>query len=504
MTVEQHTYHFDAYPMFAFVPIGKKNKRIRSVGQKVQKGLLHRLHDHVKRKIEAFTREERLELQAFLEQDTDAILPIPLNKEDELYPHFIKPEQLIWQTFSPMHGIPLHKSSTYSESYINLSTEELDRHLDQVLRDYLFCANVAKLTRHDWEKQIIGSFQRHPFVQLAKKKEEVVKAVEEINHSPLISLLNSPEDLSYWRHRVEIVMRPYREIPDVWLWRDKGICSHEKEMIFHAASSEIEYYCDSCRFSVYYNVSEERLRLKEEMNMERAEKRIATIERQFNEMVEKTPRLVEKIDEVAKALSAFEAFADLDNEVLDLRSSLEIDEAPDTVTLYDQLRKVSLPEERKGSPLLWLSKISTDTIEPFKPRVMLPLVNESEVTRVRAYLESLILLSTHIPSNEEQYVAIKGNVLTYGELKGVLQFFSMHENEPLHVISKVLTGQTTNALRVQGLHEDESFGLLNGWEEKHVVKAIKAIEKDGLLEKLSKGYTLTEKANSMLGREPLR
>ena len=58
MTVEQHTYHFEAYPMFAFVPMGKKNKRIRSVGQRVQKGLLHRLHDHVKRKIDAFIRTE--------------------------------------------------------------------------------------------------------------------------------------------------------------------------------------------------------------------------------------------------------------------------------------------------------------------------------------------------------------------------------------------------------------------------------------------------------------
>ena len=501
MTVKQHTYHFDAYPMFAFLPMGKKNKRIRSVGQKVQKGLLHRLHDHVKRKIDAFTREERMKLQTFLEQDTEAVLPIPINKEDELYPHLIKPEQLIWESFSPMHGIPIHNSSTYSESYINLSTEELDHHLDQVLRDYLFCADVAKQTRHDWEKQIVDGFQRHPFIQLAKEKEEVVQAVEKINHSPLISLLNSPEDLSFWRHRVEIVMRPYREIPDAWLWRGENICSHEKEMIFHAASSEIEYCCDSCRFAVYYNVSEERVRLKEEINMERAQKRIATIERQFNEMVEKTPRLVEKIDEVAKALSAFEPFVDIYNEVLDLKSRLEIAEAPDTVTLYEQLRTVSLPEEREGSPLVWLSKISTDTIEPFKPRVILPIVNETEVTRVRAYLDNLISLSTHSPSNEEHYVTIKGNVLTFGELKGVLQFISMHENEPLHVMTKVLTGQTTNALRIQGLHEDENCGLLNDWEEKHVVKAIKLIEKDGMLEKLSKGYALTEKANTLLGRE---
>ncbi|MGG1687074.1 hypothetical protein [Pseudalkalibacillus sp. NRS-1564] len=138
MTVEHHTYHFDAYPMFAFVPMGKKNKRIRTVGQKVQKGMIHRLHEHVKRKVGALTQEEKQKLQTFLEQENEAVLPIPLNKEDELYPHLIKPKQLLWQTFSPMHGLPIHNNSTYQEFYLQLSTEDLDRHLDRVIRDYLF------------------------------------------------------------------------------------------------------------------------------------------------------------------------------------------------------------------------------------------------------------------------------------------------------------------------------------------------------------------------------
>ena len=496
MTMEQHTYHFDTYPLFAFVPMGKKNKRIRSVGQKVQKGLIHRLHEHVKRKVDTFTSEERTKLQAFLEHDTEAVLPIPLNKEDELYPHFLRPEQLIWQSFSPMHGIPIYESSTYSQSYLTLSTEELDHHLDQVVRDYLFCANLAQQERHEWEKRIVDGFQRHPFIQLAKEKKEVVQAVEKMNHSPLISLLNSPEDLSFWRHRVEIVMRPYRAIPNAWLWGSG--CSHEKEMIFHSSTWEIEYFCETCRFAVYYDITKDHVRLKEEIDMDRAQKRIATIERQFNEIVEKTPRLVEKMEEVANALLSFKPYEGLYDEVVDLKSRIEAEEAPPSVTLYEQLRKVSLPEEREGSPLLWFSNVSTDTIEPFKPRGILPLVNEVELTHVRAYLDNLLSLSTRRPGDGDQYAMIKGNVLTYGELKGVLHFISLHEHAPLHVITKVLTGQATNAIRTQGLHTDENFGLLNSWEEKHVVKAIKSMEKDGFLDKLLKGFMLTEKANLLL------
>lgn len=497
MTMEQHTYHFDTYPLFAFIPMGKKNKRIRSVGQKVQKGLLHRLHEHVKRKVDTFTEEERRKLQAFLEHDMEAILPIPLNKEDELYPHFLRPEQLIWQSFSPVHGIPIYESSTYSQSYVTLSTEELDHHLDQVLRDYLFCANLAERERGDWEKRIVDSFHRHPFVRLAEEKKEVVQAVEKINHSPLISLLNSPEDLSFWRHRVEIVMRPYRAIPNAWLW--ERVCSHDKEMIFHSSAWEIEYFCESCGFAAFYDITKDQVRLKEEIDMNRAQKRIATIERQFNEMVEKTPRLVEKIEEVANAMLSFKPYEGLYDEVLALKSRIEATkEAPPSVSLYEQLRKVSLPEKREGSPLLWFSNVSTDTIEPFKPRTILPPVNEVELTHVRAYLDNLLSLSTHRPGDGDPYVTIKGNVLTYGEMKGVLLFISLHEQAPLHVITKVLTGQATNAIRTQGLHKDENFGVLNSWEEKHVVKAIKSMEKDGFLEKLLKGFMLTEKADLLL------
>ena len=495
MTMEQHTYHFDTYPLFAFVPMGKKNKRIRSVGQKVQKGLLHRLHEHVKRKVATLKKEELMKLQAFLD-DTEAVLPIPLNKEDELYPYFLKPDQLIWQSFSPMHGIPIYGSSTYSQSYLTLSTEELDHHLDRVIRDYLFCANLALRERHEWEERIFEGFQRHPFVQLAKEKKEVVQAVEKMNHSPLISLLNSPEDLSFWRHRVEIVMRPYRAIPDAWLWGSG--CSHEKEMIFHSSTWEIEYFCETCGFVVYYDITKDQVRLKEVMDLERAQKRIATIERQFNEMVEKTPRLVEKIEEIAHAQLSFKPYEGLYDEVLGIKSRMEAEEAPPTVTLYERLRLISLPQVREGSPLLWLSKVSTDTIEPFKPRAILPSVNEDSLTNVREFLEHLRSLSNRRPNDEDEFVAIKGNSLTYKEVEELLEFISRHENEPLHVLTKVFTGQATNAIRTQGLHQEEPFGLLNDWEEKHVVKAIKSIEKDGLLSKLSKGYTLTEKANVLL------
>lgn len=187
MSVEHHAYHFEAYPLFAFVPVSKKNKRIRTLGQKVQKGIIHRIHEQVKRKVAALSSEEIRKLQAFLDDDSEAILPVPLNREDELFPQLIKPELLLWNSFSTIHGIPIHQTLAYPEQYLQLSSEKLDHHLDQVIQDYLFCAELAQKSRYKWEGEIIEAFQRHPFIQLARKKREVVGAVERMNRSPLLS-----------------------------------------------------------------------------------------------------------------------------------------------------------------------------------------------------------------------------------------------------------------------------------------------------------------------------
>ncbi|TKD67709.1 RQC-minor-2 family DNA-binding protein [Pseudalkalibacillus hwajinpoensis] len=498
MSVEHHAYHFEAYPLFAFVPMGKKNKRVRTLGQKVQKGTIHRIHEQVKRKVAALSSEEIRNLQAFLNKDNEAVLPVPLNREDELFPQLIKPELLLWNSFSSMHGIPIHNDLAYPEHYLQLSSEKLDHHLDQVIQDYLFCAELARKNRSEWEKEIVEAFQLHPFIQLARKKREVVEAVEKMNRSPLISLLHTPEDLSYWRHRVGVVLRAYRSIPSDWLWDDLS-CDHEKDMIFHSSEGQVEYYCEECTYSIYYQVNEKNVYLNEEVDMDQACKRIVTIERQFNEMIDKTPRLLEKIEELANLINQFEPYKSLFDEVFKLEGYLSDQdlasiEQPHLVTTYKQIRHVVLPEKRVGSPLIWLANVSTDTIEPFKPRKSLPELNEIDLEQVRHYLEKLKTFQKNDHSDDDMYVVIKRQTMTYGQVKSLLSFVASNENDPLHVVTKVLTGQATNAIRAQGIHESDAFGMLEDWEEKHVVRVIKQLEKDGLLVKLSKGYQLTDKA----------
>ncbi|MDQ0482110.1 RQC-minor-2 family DNA-binding protein [Guptibacillus hwajinpoensis] len=502
MSVEHHVYHFEAYPLLAFVPMGKKNKRIRTLGQKVQKGIIHRVHEQIKRKVAALSSEDIKKLQTFIDQDSEAVLPVPLDREDELYPQLIKPELLLWNSFSSMHGLPIHQTLLYPEHYLQLSSEKLDHHLDQVIRDYLFCAELAQKSRDEWESEIIEAFKRHPFIQLARKKREVIEAVERMNRSPLISLLNTPEDLSYWRHRVGVVLRAYRDIPSEWLWGDFA-CHHEREMLFHSSESQIEYHCEECAYSIYYQVDEKKVYLNEEVNMERARKRIVTIERQFNEMVEKTPRLLEKIEELASLIHQLEPYDSLFEEALKLEeyvtdAELASIDKPQLVTTYKQIRHVVLPEKRGGSPLMWLSNVSTETIEPFKPRKRLPALSEAEITHVRRYLETLTTLHQSEYADEDVYVEIKQKPVSYGQVKSLISFVASNENDPLHVVTKVLTGQATNAIRAQGLHENNAFGMLEDWEEKHVVKIIKQLEKDELLKKLSKGYAKTDKAKDLL------
>lgn len=467
----------------------------------MQKGIIHRVHEQVKRKVAALSSEEIRKLQTFLNQDSNAVLPIPLNREDELFPQLIKPELLLWNSFSSMHGIPIHNELAYSEQYLQLSSEELDLHLDRVIQDYLFCAEIALKSRSDWEKEIVESFHRHPFIQLARKKREVVEAVEKMNRSPLISLLNTPEDLSYWRHRVGVVLRAYRSIPSGWLWGD--FCDHEKDMIFQSSKGQIEYHCEECAYSIYYQVNEKNVYLNEEVDMERARKRIVTIEHQFNEMIDKTPLLVEKIEKLANLINRVEPYKSLFDEVLKLEAHLSDEELasieqPHLVTTYKQIRHVVLPEKRVGSPLIWLANVTTDTIEPFKPRKSLPEINETEVAHVRHYLEQLKTFQKKDLTDDDVYVEIKGQAMTYGQVKSLIAFVESNENDPLHVVIKVLTGKATNAIRAKGLNESDAFGLLEDWEEKHVVKVMKQLEKDEILVKLSKGYQLTRKAYQLV------
>ena len=504
MTVEHHAYHFQDYPLLAFVPIGKKNKRIRTIGQKVQKGMIHRVHEQVKQKVTELTPEEIRKLQLFLQKENEAVLPIPLNKEDELYSQLIKPEMLLWQSFSPMHGLPIHQELSYKEHYLTLSSEDLDGHLDEVMQEYLFCANLAEKSREEWEHQIIKAFQQHPFIRLARKKRDIVEAVEKMNHSPLISLLNYPEDLSFWRHRVGIVMRPYRSIPSKWLWNEAGVCDHEKSMVLHSSTGQIEYCCEKCRYSIFYNVGEDRVVLQEEVDMERARKRIATIERQFNELVAQTPLLLEKIEEVSRISAEFKPYEALFEEVLAQQAAVSKDElasleTPFIIKTYIQLKGVMLPEERTGSPLLWLSNIFTETIEPFKPRNSFPKLNEEELKRVQVYLEEMKSFLQTSTCDRDEYLVVKHSTMTLGDVKSVLRFVAADENSPLHLLTKVFTGKATNALRAQRLHESDAFGLLEDMEEKHVVNVIKRLEKDDLLQKLSKGYGLTEKGWQLVG-----
>ncbi len=506
MTVEHHAYHFQAYPLLAFVPVGKKNKRIRTIGQKVQKGMIHRVHEQVKRKVAELTPAEIKKLQLFLQKENEAVLPIPLNKEDELYSQLIKPEMFLWQSFSPMHGLPIHQEFLYNERYLTLSSEGLDNHFDEVIGDYLFCANLAEKSREQWENQIILAFQHHPFIQLARKNKEVVEAVEKMNHSPLISLLNYPEDLSFWRHRVGIVMRPYRSIPNEWLWNEDGVCTHEKNMVLYSSKRQIGYFCEKCRYGIFYNVGEDRVVLQEEVDMERARKRIATIERQFNEMVAQTPLLLEKIEDVSRISAEFKPYEPLFEEVLVQQATVSKDElssleTPFIIKTYFQLKGVRLPEERTGSPLLWLSNIFTETIEPFKPRTPFPKLNEEVLKRVQIYLEEMKSFLQASTSDRDEYLVVKYHTMTYGDIKSVLRFVAADENSPLHLLTKVFTGKATNALRAQRLHENTAFGLLEDMEEKHVVKVIKRLEKEHLLQKLTKGYGLTEKGRQLAGIE---
>ena len=63
---ENFPVDFTAYNHLTFLPLGRKNKSIRSVGSKHTKGLLGRLNDYFERAMNELSQEDIVLFQTFL------------------------------------------------------------------------------------------------------------------------------------------------------------------------------------------------------------------------------------------------------------------------------------------------------------------------------------------------------------------------------------------------------------------------------------------------------
>lgn len=467
MQLQQIAYQFDDYPSLLFVPAGRKYSEIRSIGHKEERAALSRLQQTAAKELLSVPEEDMTLLKTFLGTDRPSI-PLPVYKQERLYPHLIRPEMFLWKKHSVQRGLPINSSYFYPEVYGTLSAQDLSRHVKKVVQEYLFCARLNKYERKHWLEKISSAYTQHPLIKLASSKEAVINGVETMNKSSLLGVLKYPEDIAYWRHRVEIVMRPYRSIPKAWQWT---VCSHEKELTLHADTDSIICTCSACRYSVSYHVSMDEAALLNEVNIPQATKRIATIERQFNEIAVQSKETMEKLYVLKEVQTELEQHAPIIKQIQDFQTRLgNAAETHPAAAIYTEIEQLSFPDAIQPR-LLSLASISVPDASVLKRAESWQLPHDLGESLARHFQKLQELAEQRKPQADDVMFEIKEFRLLRSHLEKI-QLFLQEETVPNHMLVQILKGEATSKIRRSGFHEAEVFGLLNEWPAKYITKAI--------------------------------
>lgn len=456
------------YPSLLIIPVGRKFPEVRSIGHKKQRAILSRLQHAVDG-----ISEQGNAIQAFFPDISGTRLPVPIYRKEELYPHLIKPESFLWKKHSDQRGLPIEKESFYTVEYETLSAQELGDHVQRVMTDYSFAAILQQRERNEWLESIRSAYSRHPFIRLARTKQDVVQAVEVLNTSSLLGLLNSPEDVAFWRHRVEIVLRPYRSVPPHWRW---DMCAHEKELVLKAKEGVLSCTCHECNYTIDYSPETDRVTLPTEVNMEQARKRIATIERQFNAMAEKTTDVVNAIRRLQDLKAALTPFEGIIERAWDLEEQLRGRAASHPIlSIYQSLKECSLPDTYVEPDVMSLSRVHIPDISLLKMNLEGEDLQQTLEDHL-SYLEEKA--QEYRPSPDDVMVEVKGYELTRGmteEINGT----PGSKDIPIHLLVQLLKGEATSKIRRMELNETSIFGMLSSWPAKYITQAMIQWKKSG-------------------------
>lgn len=475
MNINQLGFFFESYPSLLFVPVGRKHSGVRSLGHKEERAVLSRLHQMISREIKNLSSEEQQLLKRFIGTE-ELALPVPVYNQENLYANLIRPEMFLWKKHSLQRGLPMKDAYFYETAYSKLSSDQLDTHVKRLVQDYVFCSKLNQNDRNSWLEKIENAYRKHPFIRLAQEKQHVVQAIEIMNRSSLLAVLKYPEDIAYWRHRVEIVMRPYRQIPSDWRWES---CEHEKEITIQVESQSILCTCPNCNFTVSYLVNQKCVVLPIEVNMAQAIKRIATIESQFDEIAVQSMNVVQSLNDLQLLKERMSPYSSVMKEVLALQDKLGVDmETANSVACYKALEKIVLPSGDITPDLLCFSKVEVPEIavlnEVRKWEQLDSAALEEELVYLRSYLEEQA--AELKPKPGDVVFKTNGYQITRAEVEKMKTFLQETELQiSNHILVQVLKGEATNKVRSLDLHQAAIFGMLEHWPVKFITKSVKGL-----------------------------
>ncbi|MCP3027433.1 RQC-minor-2 family DNA-binding protein [Halobacillus sp. A5] len=500
-------YHDARYPYIILTPIGKKNKQIRSIGHKFERGILSRVNEA----INEYSAEKSInveQIQSFLKIEGRAILPVSFSKDGILHPHLIKPEFFLWKEHSAEHGLPLKAEYRYETDFTRLSSAQLERHIRQVIDDYEFVASVSLQSRDEWVNQITESFHNHPIAALFHEKEQIISSIETMNQSALLSLLKYPEDVAYWRNRVDIVMRPFRSLPDAWLNETGECCSHDKDLHFVSNQSMIHCVCEICDLRIFYFTADNEMMLEEKFDVHLARRRVDTLHHQFNKIADKNIELLHQLRQLSFLKESFQPYVQKLTEALQLSEQIERYEVDEPLAasyplleMYKKLEASILPVDSFESNLLWLSQVELYNVTMIKQieEWLRDLPEDMDMALDHLLEELQELLNEVTYQDDDIIITVKGRSLDYNSVQHVLDLIHYYGTQyPAHTLVQVLAGKSTNKLRRLKLHETRWFGLLEDWPEKHIQRLFNQLEKQGWLMKQQKGYSISQFAEEVM------
>ncbi|WP_051288087.1 RQC-minor-2 family DNA-binding protein [Alkalicoccus chagannorensis] len=457
------------HPSLTLLQIGHKQEAANQTN-KEKRAALSRLDTAAESALAALSPDEQ-EAWIQLTGLPDVLLPVPVDGADELFPTLMRPEAFLWEE-APQGYLSYDPLHFYAKPYAQLSKSQLQRHIEDVTAQYVSAARIHAEPREHWLQQIRRAFDDHPFTRLAREKQHVVQAVETLNRSSLLSVLKEPEDVAYWRHRVEIVLRPYRMIPPDWRW---DMCRHDKQLTIDGRM--LRCTCADCGFYVQYDPDEDHLFLPEEVLMPRAVKRIATIERQFNEMAVRTPKVIRQLQGLQQIERRLAQETDRIRRLLQMQDDLG-EHAPSFPVLHTArlLEAAVLPETDVEPELHSLAAVDLPDIALLRHADADWL--DEDVSRLLSDAETALkaALDAAAPRPDDVVFQRAGWELLRADQERI-EAYLLTTEQPVtfHMLVRMLYGRPTNKLRRFHLHEAPIFGLLADWPEKHIHRAVKAV-----------------------------
>ncbi|WP_110113184.1 RQC-minor-2 family DNA-binding protein [Bacillus sp. CGMCC 1.16541] len=500
----------ESYPRLTFLPLGRKNRFVRSLANDYTKGLLARLNKTVEKALNDYEEEDIRLLQIFLYNEEIGGIPIPITKQEEVYPYLWKADAFLWRTFSEQKGIPIHSHEFDETSFVEMTKEQLDVYIKRVVKSYMFCARIHDTTRQDWLGHVNKRFYEHPLVSLYHRNKEDILAIENVKTSPLLFLMKDPDRIAFWRSRIEVMMRPFRSMPLHVFNHGVFSCPHEMNIALNEHEETMHILCDKCEIDVTYHVVNDVVTFKHDFNIMLTSKRLATTKRQFDEIIQTNSHVMDKLhllqkwqQQLLKQQSLFSQLNDICYQINEYKFESNLMIQTPLLAFLFKLKRSSIPNSSDELITLpWFSKWQLDDVAMLNEGKKFDHYLKAE--RLTEYLSECLKEARDILKETKKSLVTKplqiGRIkLSPTQLCLLLQLIKqIKTTETQQTYIAILSGNLSSNLRRKQYDQLDSYKILKHLKPKYFLTLFSQLQEWKLVQKERVGFSLTMKGESIL------